>query len=266
MADRSCVELLQWLLPRLGLRWRGFKNVRRQVCRRLHARARALGCADLDAYRARLEVDPAELALAASLCRVTISRFYRDRAVFDALRRVVLPRLASQQTVVRVLSAGCASGEEPFTLALIWDIEFAPRHPDVAFEIVAVDLDDEVLARAREGLYDESSLAELPAELRDRGFEREGEAFRLKPEHRRRVKFLRANVREELPEGPFDLVLCRNLAFTYFDEGVQREMLRRFAERLRAGGLLVLGTHERLPPGVEGFEVAAEVPCAHRRR
>src|SRR5262245_29735844 len=101
MTDRECVELLQWALPRLGLRWRGFKNLRRQVCRRISARAAELGISDAASYRRRLEEDPDELQKLDALCFVTISRFYRDHRIFDALRHTLLPKLAE---------AACARG------------------------------------------------------------------------------------------------------------------------------------------------------------
>jgi chemotaxis protein methyltransferase CheR len=93
-ADTSCVEFLQWALPRLGLRWAGFRTVRRQGRRRLDA----LGLADLDAYRAYLEARPEEWAVLEALTPITISRFYRDRAVFQQLERAVLPTLCRRGT------------------------------------------------------------------------------------------------------------------------------------------------------------------------
>ena len=91
MTDRECVELLQWAAPRLRLRWDGFRRVRGQVCKRIGRRLHALGLPGVAAYRARLEADPAEWDVLDSLCRVTISRFYRDARVFDVLRDALLP-------------------------------------------------------------------------------------------------------------------------------------------------------------------------------
>src|ERR1700754_555065 len=110
MNDRECVELLQWALPRLGLRWRGFKNLRRQVCRRVQTHCSELGL-DVAAYRRRLEQDPEELLALDALCFVTISRFYRDHRIFDALRGRLLPMLAEAaiargEHVLRAWSAG----------------------------------------------------------------------------------------------------------------------------------------------------------------
>lgn len=267
--DLDCAELLRRVLPRLHLRWKGFRNVRRQVCRRVRQRARALGL-DLAAYRKRLENDAAELAAFDALCRVTISRFYRDRGVFERLRSELLPRLAEEarkagRSSVRALSAGCASGEEPYTLAILWNLDVGARYPELSFEVVATDSDEEVLARALEACYGASSVKELPFELRDAAFAREGSVFRLREEVRRGVHFRHADIRREIPDGPFDLVLCRNLAFTYFDEAAQVEMARRLAERMRPGALLVLGAHEALPRGLTELEPADPRARAFRR-
>ena len=94
MKNAECVDFLQWALPRLGMRWPGFRKVRRQVCKRIDRRLRELGLPDLAAYRIRLGQDSTEWKFLDGACRITISRFYRDRGVFDALGANVLPALA----------------------------------------------------------------------------------------------------------------------------------------------------------------------------
>jgi chemotaxis protein methyltransferase CheR len=230
------------VLPRLHLRWAGFRRVRGQVLKRMRKRMTGLGL-DVAGYRELLERDASELARLDDFSRITISRFYRDRSIFDLLRRE-LPR----GRPLRAVSLGCASGEEPWTLALIAVFD------GLALDITAVDADPRLLERARRGVYDPGTLRELPPGWRERAFTPEGEAFRLRDELRARVTFLEGDLRRSLPEGPFDLVLCRNVAFTYFDEPLQHETAARLAGLLREGGLLVLGAHERLPAGVTGFE------------
>ena len=91
MKDADCVAFLQWALPQLGLRWAGYRKVRRRACKRIGRRMRELGVADAAAYRARLQADPAEWRALAALCPIPISRFYRDREVFDCLGAEALP-------------------------------------------------------------------------------------------------------------------------------------------------------------------------------
>jgi chemotaxis protein methyltransferase CheR len=255
MSDPKLVAFLQWALPRLGLRWPGYRKVRARVRKKLNERLRELGLQHIAAYRDRLEAHPQEWAVLDSLCRITIPRFHRDRGVFDHLRRVVLPGLAERASergteAVRCWSAGCASGEEPYTLRILWEWDLTAERVRVPLRVVATDIDERLLERAREGRYSASSLKELPRELLETAFVRDGDQFRLREELRAGVEFHRQDIREEMPEGPFDLVLYRNLAFAYFDENGQWEVLRGIDERLVAGGFLVVGAHESLPVDV----------------
>jgi chemotaxis protein methyltransferase CheR len=257
-ASEGCVEFLQWALPRLGLRWAGFRRVRMQVCKRARRRAQALGLPDLDAYRAHLATHPEEWAEVERLARVTISRFCRDRAVFAALGAEVLPRLAGaaradRRDRLRAWSAGCASGEEPYTLALVWGHVVAPRVRGLGLEILATDVDRALLERARRAEYGASSLREVPEAWRREAFVEHQGRLVLVAEHRRAVRFACHDVRAPPPPGPFDLVLCRNLAFTYLDAPGQRAVLAHLAAALRPGGALAVGLHEALPAPAEGF-------------
>jgi chemotaxis protein methyltransferase CheR len=256
------VAFLQWALPRLGMRWAGFRKVRRQVCRRIVARMGELGLASFDAYRRRLDADGDEWAVLDSFCRVTISRFHRDRGVFELIRDRLLPDLAaaevnrirlagrpSTEAVVRCWSVGAASGEEPYTLALLWRLHLQDRFPGVRLQVLATDADENLLARARTARYPASSLRELPADWIEAAFEPAGDGFRLRPSFRRGVRLIRQDIRDQMPPGPFHMVLCRNLVFTYFEAGLQARLLHGIVGRLLPGGFLVLGGHEDLPRG-----------------
>lgn len=233
--------------------------VRRQVCRRIAARMRELGLPDAAAYRRLLERDPTEWDRLRDCLPVTISRFFRDRGVFDLLRDTILPDLAvvaskAGQRTLRVWSAGCASGEEPYSLSLLWVLTLRARFPGLALDILATDVDREMLRRAESACYPASSLRELPEGWRERGFAREGGRYCLREAFRASVRFQRQDMTAGLPEGPFHLILCRNLAFTYFDEVTQARIAVALAERLRSRGFLVLGRHEHLPVGIPGLQ------------
>ncbi|MCP3140106.1 CheR family methyltransferase [Pyxidicoccus xibeiensis] len=270
MTDRECVELLQWAAPRLRLRWDGFRRVRGQVCKRLGRRLKTLGLADAAAYRARLEADATEWDVLDSLCRVTISRFYRDRHVFDVLRDDLLPPLLAAlrdrgESPFRVWSAGCASGEEPYTVSVLFRHGLQPRSPETRLELLATDADAALLERARRGCYPRGSLRELPAEWSRTAFPESGAEPCIAPEYREGLRFACQDLRTEWPEGPFHLVLCRNVAFTYFAPPLQREVLARLVERLVPGGLLVIGGHESLPEDSTDLERAAGALPVFRR-
>lgn len=286
MKDTECVRFLQWALPKLRLRWPGFRKVRKQVCKRLARRMRELNLAELAAYAAHLDAHPEEWAVLDGLCHITISRFYRDRAVFDYLDEKILPVLIKTRgaNVLRCWSAGCASGEEVYTLLLLWTVRHAARAPGADLRVVATDVDEPVLERARKGCYSGGSLRELPADLLAQGFERlpvrrtclraarkqaqtgAGRLYCVKPALRDKALFQRQDLRTAMPEGPFDLILCRNAAFTYFDEALQREVLQRLRERLVSGGILALGRHEALPAGAQGWFAHPHHPGVYEKR
>jgi chemotaxis protein methyltransferase CheR len=248
---RDCTAFLQWALPRLERSWSGYRKVRRLVCKRLARRLKALGLADLDAYRRHLADRPQEWRELDALCGIPVSRFYRDRGVYEALELSVLPLLvesAAPRAAIEAWSAGCASGEEPYTLALIWAIRLQPRFRETGLRIVATDSNAEVLARARAGGYARSSLKDLPADLRTQGFAEEDGTWILRDRFRA-VDFVQQDLREAMPDGPFDLILCRNVVLTYYQPPLRDVLLARIVDRLRPGGALVVGAHESPPPG-----------------
>ncbi len=270
MKDAQCVRFLQWALPRLHLHWPGFRKVRRQACKRIARRLRDLGLADADDYRAYLEQHDEEWDRLDSLCRITISRFYRDRDVYATLAREVLPALARRAKrrdapALRIWSAGCGSGEEPYTVRLVWALELEPQFPELAIEIIATDADPEMIRRARRACYGYSSLKDLPEAWRSRGFYRENNSYCLKPAYRRDIEFLQRDIRKARPPGRFDLVLCRNLVFTYFDPALQRATLTRLLAAMQEGGALVLGSHEKLPEGAAELSAWSEKHRIYRK-
>ena len=260
MQDSECIELLRWMLPRLSLRWAGFRRVRKQVCKRVSRRLKELGLEDAGAYRRYLREHPEEWSVADSLCRITISRFCRDRGVFSFLGSDVLPELGARaiergETTLRAWSVGCASGEEPYSLALVWNFLVADRFPDLRLQILGTEVDRILVHRAQSACYPGGCLRDLPAQWREKAFERSEDEFCLRAAFKTQIRFQLHDVRSEPLDGRFDLVLCRNLAFTYFDEGLQFMTTQHLAASLRESGALILGSHEQLPAEASGFSL-----------
>lgn len=262
MGDDPFSSFLAWALPHLGKRWDGYQNVQGQVKARLTDRLQELGFRSLRAYRKYLEAHPAEWARLDAMCRITVSRFYRDTEVFELLQTDVLPTLADEHGTVgspflHIWCIGAASGEEPYTLRILWRHTLRDQLHGLPLHVTATEVQPHMLRRARRACYSHGSLRNLPDEWIPRAFaydERwddspQAEPYCLYPLYRRRVTWHPEDVRVTLPEGPFSLICCRNLVFTYFQPPLQRSLLRKILSRLRSGGVLVLGVDETLPPG-----------------
>lgn len=267
LPNADCIALLEWACPRLGLEGRAFRRERNQVCKRIARRMTALGVCSADEYRGWLERSSAEWAAFDALCRVTVSRFYRDHAVFDALRSL-LPALArgamDAGRPLRCWSAGCCSGEEPYTLALLLRRDGQRRLPGLTFDILATDSAADLLERARRGCYRPSALDELPVDMRADAFDQAGGEWCIRPEYRAGIRWELQDLRRTMPDGPFDVILCRNVAFSYFAPALQEETARGLVARLVPGGLLLLGIHERLPAGTAGVSQEGHLPVFRR--
>lgn len=276
MKDRECVSFLQWCLPLMRFRWKGFRKVRTQVCKRIERRFRELRLNDLSEYKKYLEEQSQEWEVLDSLCFATISRFYRDRKVFQTLQNRVLPALAQQVAAqeegeVRCWSVGCASGEEPYTLQIIWELFAQPQSKKkLAFRIIATDTDPKVLERTKMGCYPKGSLRELQEELGvdliEKAFIETEKGLFLRENFKENVEFIKQDIRKVLPESTFHLILCRNLVFTYFEEDLQHAILHKIMEKLLPQGVLVIGSQESLPKGFPNIIPFADSPSLFQKK
>jgi chemotaxis protein methyltransferase CheR len=271
MKDQDCVDLLQWALPRLNMRWRGFRKVRRQVCRKVQQRMDALGLEDVGQYRQYLNAHPPEWQVLDGFLPITISRFWRDRRVFELLEQRFLPELAQRAqeegaAALALWSLGCGAGEEPYTFSILWRERLQSRFPGLDLTILASDIEAHQLARAERACYPGSALKDLPSPLKGAAFQRRDDHYCLKREYLSDVELERRDIRGEFPARRFHLIACRYLAFTYFDRELQRDIARRLYRALHPGGLLVLGNKEVLPEEVAGFEPAHGQVRVYRRR
>ena len=253
LKDLDCVSFLQQILPQLHLRWSGFRRVRRQVCRRLRARFLKLGLKDFAGYTNYLVDHPDEWPVVDACCRITISRFYRDAVVFEQLSQT-LPTLIQlgrerRDSSIGCWCAGCASGEEVYTLKLIEHFRLSSLKLFLPLHILGTDIDEYLLSRARHGCYSEGTLKELPQPWIAQAFDADRQ-YCLKSAFQEGIQFELSDLRKQMPDGLFHLILCRNLAFTYFEPILQQKILERLLHRLVPKGILVIGQKESLP--IEG--------------
>jgi chemotaxis protein methyltransferase CheR len=210
---------------------------------RVRDRMAALGCESADEYAARLT--KTELDALAERLRVGETRFFRHMAHVGALERVVAADIRGRKTTnrVRAWSAGCATGEEPYTLAIV----LSDALPGWKIDVQATDLSEEALAVARAGVYATVAAAAVPAAQRARAFvpgPREG-TVQVAPEIAARVRFERKNLLEADYPQRVDVILCRNVLI-YFDASARARTIERLIDSLAPGGYLFLGYAESL--------------------
>ena len=234
--------------------------------RRIGVRMRARGCQDYNSYLQVLRLEPEEFSRLVNDLTINVTEFFRDEDVFEGLRREVIPTLIRERREMgmpslRMWSAGCATGEEPYSLAILVHEALSPEGgtEDWNVRILATDLDEAALARARRGRYGSVKLLEgmNPEDY----FTRDGEDYLVREEISRMVKFMRHDIASRPPLRHFDLILCRNVLI-YFEKGRQRKILEGFCDVLRRGGVLVLGKSEAILFG-EGLPL---VPYQRRLR
>lgn len=232
---------------RSGLLCAGYKD--RCFRRRVAVRMRARGVSDYAAYRALLRRDPEEYDRFLSALTINVSKFFRNVAVWRVVRERILPTLVdSGVSRLRMWSAGSATGEEAYSLAILVREEAARRNeptlPD-RVEILGTDVDGDVVAAARTGRYGAGALAETPAAIRRRWFTEEAGRFLLGETVRRAVRFEVGDLLAgPLPESQH-LIFCRNVMI-YFERELQEHLLSRLADALVPGGFLILGQVETL--------------------
>ncbi len=220
--------------------------------KRLSPRARELNFDSFQKYFYFLQYDPraeAEYDQIFDLVTTNETYFFREPAQLSAFVEEIVPEIVSHKAVkkIRIWSAGCSSGEEPYSIAMM--LSEAGMYREAAFEIFASDLNQTVLAKARKGLYRENAFRSTDPAMREKYFAREPDgAWRISDEIRNRVSFGRLNIYDEARVsllGMLDVVFCRNVII-YFDDKSKKIVISNFHRRLTDGGYLLLGHSESL--------------------
>lgn len=254
--DPGCVideagldRILKMLYSERGFDFRGYK--RSTLLRRMAKRISALGVSGAEEYAQLLRNNPAEYD--ALICEFTINvtKFFRDEEIFDYLRQKILPGIIKRKSqgnrTIRFWSAGCATGEEAYTLAIILFELLEGSVKDYNISIYGSDIDTESVSRAMKAVYDETVIAAaLPPDMKNRYFSPYDGRFKLRQEIRSLVKFTTHDLVTGFTYANFDLIMCRNVLI-YFDKKLQRSIIQKFHRGLADNGILVLGKSEVLP-------------------
>lgn len=181
---------------------------------------------------------------------INVSEFYRNPKRWDVLDRKIIPLLMEESRRLKVWSAACSTGEEPYSLAMVLSKHMPLR--DVRIE--ATDLDEGALERAKVGLYNERAVKDVPRDMLSRYFIKEGTHYQVADEIKRTVTFRQHNLLEDRYGFGYDLIVCRNVMI-YFTEEAKDQIYHEFAKALRLGGVLFVGSTEQIfNPERYGFE------------
>lgn len=240
-------EFLREIAPSVGLQWRPFQ--RRGIKRKIDRRMARIGLSDLEEYLLKIKKDPEEQKQLSQILIVTISRFFRDREVFDTIGNCLIPKIVRNRDEgeLNIWSIGCASGEEPYSFSILWKEKFKKIWPHIHLSILATDINENLLERAKEARYKKSSLKEVSEDIFKGYFKMDNGFYILDQAVQEWIEFKRHDIIHEEPPSPMDIVFCRNLAFTYFSKERQIDVLKKISSSLKREGYLIIGKDESLP-------------------
>jgi chemotaxis methyl-accepting protein methylase len=245
--DREFEELTRKISRDRGFACASYKE--KCLRRRIAVRMRARGVHAYADYARVLDSDSAEYDRLLDALTINVTKLFRNWSMYEVLAELVVPALWNAGTApIHVWAAGCSSGEEPYSLAVLFH-RYAAAHGLSRLDrvdVLGTDIDRASLIAAERGVFPESGFEETPAELRERYFSAQP-PFTIAPAIRQHVRFQRRDLLDEFPaaSGGFQLITCRNVLI-YFDRDTQERLLLRFHEALAPGGFLVLGKVETL--------------------
>jgi two-component system CheB/CheR fusion protein len=252
--ERDFDELLLMLKETRGFDLTGYKPT--TLMRRVRRRMDALSLDSFAEYRDYLELEPDEFAQLFDSLLINVTGFFRDPPAWAALQQKVVPQLLAAKPPnrpLRLWSAGCATGEEAYTLAIVMAEALGTEAFMERVKIYATDLDEDALQQARTGTYVEKQLADVPDAYRKSYFEPNGTRYTFRRDLRRQVIFGRNDLTHDAPISRVDLLVARN-TLMYFNAETQANIIRRFHFALADNGFLFLGKAEMLLNHSDRFE------------
>jgi two-component system CheB/CheR fusion protein len=246
IGDEQFEALLEYVRRCRGFNFNGYK--RSSLMRRIDRRLQRIAILDYGEYRDYLEVHPEEFAYLFDSILINVTDFFRDELAWDALATEIVPRIIGSMQPgesLRAWSAGCASGAEPYTLAMVLAEAIGIDAFHERVKIYATDFDEGALAHARHACFEPRDVQGVPPNLLDKYFDRQGHRHLFNKELRRAVIFGRHDLLQDAPISRVDLLVCRN-TLMYFNSDAQERVLNRFHFALNDPGFLFLGKAETL--------------------
>lgn len=245
--------LLDYLRQSHGFDFTTYK--RSTLMRRVQVRMRTVSIENYSAYLDYIKENPEEFTSLFNTIEINYTGFFRDTEAWNYITKAIIPRIIagkSQSESIRIWSAGCASGEETYTLAILLAEALEIEQYKARVQIYATDIDTEALNQARFGSYLSSQVVGVPPTLLERYFEQSGERYIFCKDLRCSIIFCRHNLIQDAPMSKIDLLVCRNVLI-YFNTEAQTKTLARFHFSLKDSGFLFLGMSEMLPTHTNFF-------------
>lgn len=234
-------DFKKFVLQNTGIDLNAYKE--RQMKRRIDSLIERNKYDGYDSYSKAIKTNKELMDQFVNYLTINVSEFYRNPALWKTLEDVILPDLIKKfGPNLKIWSAACSTGDEPYSLAMV----LAKKMPLNKIHIIATDIDDQVLEKARDGVYAASSLKGLPDEYKNKYFEKMGEKyFKISDEIKKCVEFKKANLLKDPYPSGCNLIVCRNVMI-YFTEEAKDQMYYQFSESLRKDGVLFVGSTEQI--------------------
>lgn len=225
--------------PKSGLDLKFYKQ--NQMQRRILSFMNSHGHPTFPEFLKALDADPALFDAFFKHLTINVSQFFRDSNQWKILKETIIPLLLQSRNPLKLWSAGCSSGQEPYSLA----ITLMNYHPTVKFTILGTDIDVNVLKQAKEGLYKQNDFASTPPELLQKYFNPSDNGYQIKDQVKQQVTFQHQNLLTDRFQTGFDFIACRNVVI-YFTDEAKELLYKKFTDALRPGGILFTGSTEHL--------------------
>ncbi len=213
----------------------------RQMKRRIESLIKRCGKTNYDDYFALIDNDKEHFDQFINFLTINVSEFYRNSNQWTMLKNEVIPYLMQERTAVKVWSAACSTGEEPYSLVMTLSNFF----PLDKIKIFAADIDLAAIEKAKQGIYTAKSIKNVPLEYKRKYFTEDNNLYKIKDEIKNCVEFKQMNLLSDSYPRGFDLIICRNVMI-YFTDEAKNDMYRKFSDSLSPGGVLFIGSTEQI--------------------
>lgn len=221
-----------------------------QMKRRIDALIKKNGCDGYSSYIQLIKSDRKALEDFVAYLTINVTEFFRNPSQWEILEKHIIPFLMQEKGTLKIWSAACSTGDEPYSLAMT----LAQLMPLSKFQIIATDIDKEVLEKAQAGVYTARTLANIPTKLRDKYMTKQDDNYVIRQEIKDRITFKKHNLLKDPYPSHMDLIVCRNVLI-YFTEEAKRDIYINFNKALRNDGILFVGSTEQIIMCQEyGFE------------